>query len=209
MIGDGVAQVIVAVNKMDLCGYAQERFDAVASECKHHLRDLGIVPIAIVPVAARHGENLARRSERMAWYRGPSILELLATFHAGASLRDAPFRMRIQDVFRDGTARRAVGRIESGSVAAGDRIVVSPTGSRATVKQIERWPALGPQRAVAGESIGLTSSCGPQRAWWTMPIPWYSLQEARSARTACCPTTWPITARRPREREHWWADRLT
>lgn len=152
----GVEQVVVAVNKMDLVAFDQERFEAVARDCATHLAGLDISAAAIVPISAREGDNLIARSAKLGWYAGPTILEMLAAFVPAAAELGAPFRMRVQDVYRRETARIAVGRIDSGFLSVGDTVIVSPHGAKARVESIERWPAPGPSVAQAGESIGFT-----------------------------------------------------
>jgi bifunctional enzyme CysN/CysC len=152
----GIEHIVVAVNKMDTVGYERARFAEVALACTRHLAELGVAARAIVPISARQGDNLATRSERLPWYDGPTILAALADFTPAETRRDAPLRLRVQDVYRSETKRIAVGRIDAGSLRAGDRIIVSPTGSTARIENIERWPDSGPPVAHAGESIGFT-----------------------------------------------------
>jgi bifunctional enzyme CysN/CysC len=153
----GVAQVVVAVNKMDLVDHDSDRFAAVSLEITDYLAEIGIVPRAIVPVSARHGDNIAVRSEVMGWYRGPTLTLALDGLTRRASLVDAPLRLPVQDVYRLGDRRAIVGRIESGRVSVGDTIRLSPTGRRARVATIEAWNRSDPrQTAGAGESVALT-----------------------------------------------------
>lgn len=152
----GIAQVVVAINKMDAVGYDARRFAAVSSDIKSHLASLDVSPAAIIPISAREGDNLVTRSGKMTWYEGPSLLEMLEAFSPAAVASALPFRLRVQDVYREGTRRVAVGRVESGFVSVGDTIVVSPAGVTARVKTIERWPESGSSVAGAGESIGFT-----------------------------------------------------
>lgn len=152
----GIAGVIVAVNKMDAIAFDRTRFDAVAQEAAAHLTSLGVAIRALVPISARHGDNLAQRSERLDWFAGPTILDALADIEPRADARSEALRLRIQDVYREDTKRIAVGRIESGHLAVGETVVISPTGSSALVTSIERWPVSGPPIAHAGESIGFT-----------------------------------------------------
>jgi bifunctional enzyme CysN/CysC len=92
----------------------------------------------------------------MPWYQGSPLVELLADLEPAAATADAPARMRVQDVYREGETRIAVGRLDGGTIAAGDAVVVLPSGSRTTVRSIERWNSPERKIAIAGESIGLT-----------------------------------------------------
>jgi bifunctional enzyme CysN/CysC len=112
---------------------------------------------AVVPVSARHGDNVAARSCSMPWYRGPTIVEALDAFAPRALPVDRPLRLPVQDVYRIGAKRVIVGRIESGRLGVGDALRLSPTGRIARIAAIEDWNRTQPrQAAVAGESVALT-----------------------------------------------------
>lgn len=152
----GIKQVTVAINKMDLVGYAQETFEAVRDEYLVFLKQLGVHPASVIPVSAREGDNIATKSEKMPWYDGPTIIEALDSFTARPSRERQPLRFPVQDVYKFDQRRIVAGRIESGTITVGDEILFSPSGHRAVVKTIERWnsPNTGP--AMAGESVGIT-----------------------------------------------------
>ena len=156
----GVGQVVVAVGKMDRVGFDMRRFAAVEAEIGAYLAALGWAPRRVVPVAAREGDNVAGASARMPWYEGPSLLDALDTLDApGAPSRRAalPFRMPVQGVYRFDERRIIAGRIESGRVSVGDRVLFSPSNKTARVASIEAWNA--PARAdeaAAGHSVGIT-----------------------------------------------------
>ncbi len=152
----GLRQISVAVNKVDLIGYDQVRFDAIAREIKAYLAQLKLSPTNIIPVSARHGDNIAASSANLAWYRGPTILEALDGFQAAPIATDQPLRLPIQDVFKFDERRLVVGRIESGSLRVGDRLEFAPSFKQAKVASIEAWN--GPTRltATAGQSVAIT-----------------------------------------------------
>jgi bifunctional enzyme CysN/CysC len=152
----GIKQVTVAINKMDLVGYSQEIFNTVRDEYIDFLRQLGVHPASVIPISARNGDNVAFKSECMAWYDGPSIIEALDNFTTRPPREYQPLRFPVQDVYKFDHRRIIAGRIESGTISVGDEIQFSPSGHRAVVKTIERWnsPNTGP--AIAGESIGIT-----------------------------------------------------
>lgn len=152
----GVNQLVLVLNKMDALDYAEKRFDDVAAACKAELAAMGLAPLATVPVCARAGENLVVRPPSMAWYHGPSLMEVLSMFHPQNRSIDEPFRLRVQDVYRLGDQDVAVGRIDSGVLAVGDQVALSPEGSRTAIRSIERWEAPKAILAQAGESIGVT-----------------------------------------------------
>jgi bifunctional enzyme CysN/CysC len=152
----GIRQVVVAVNKMDAVDYDHALFDDVAAAIAQHLATLGITPAAIVPISAREGDNLLTPSANLRWYAGRTILDVLEEFQPAGALLDAPFRMRVQDVYRIDGRRVIVGRIDAGRVCVGETLLVLPSRARAKVSAIVRWPQAGPSWAHAGESIGLT-----------------------------------------------------
>lgn len=152
----GIGQVIVVVNKMDLVGFAQERFAAIAEEYGRFLSSLGLEPLQTVPISARTGLNVARTDGAVAWYSGPSILDALAQLKTAEAPASGPLRFPIQDIYRFDHRRILAGRIESGVLRVGDRLQFLPNGKRAEVKSIERWNAPAASTAVAGESVGVT-----------------------------------------------------
>ncbi len=153
----GVRQVAVAVNKMDLVDYDQVRFTEVAGDIADYLGELGIKPTFMVPVSARDGGNVASASDSMPWYTGPSVREALDRFHGITLPLDQPLRLLIQDVYKFDERRIIAGRVESGVLQVGDRLLFSPSNKMARVRSIEAWnidPA--PVAASAGESVGIT-----------------------------------------------------
>ncbi|MBI3948382.1 MAG: 50S ribosome-binding GTPase [Armatimonadetes bacterium] len=152
----GIRQIIVAINKMDLVGYSRETFERVRAEYLAFLGELGLAPRNVVPVAARHGDNVAAPSKQMPWYDGPTILEALDHFQARPERRHLPLRFPVQDVYKFDHRRTIAGRVESGTLAEGDEVLFSPSGHRGVVKRIERWEARRTGPAEAGESIGIT-----------------------------------------------------
>jgi bifunctional enzyme CysN/CysC len=152
----GIRQLAVVLNKMDGVAYARERFEEIQRECKSVLAALDLHPHAMIPISARSGENLVARADSMPWYDGPTLTKALEEFNPTGALVDAPLRLRVQDVYRFDGTRIAVGRVESGSIAIGDKVVLSPMGSQATIRSIERWNAPARDIATAGESVGIT-----------------------------------------------------
>ncbi len=152
----GIRQIAVLVNKMDLCEYSRERFEEVERDFRQFLKSIGVEPRCFVPVAAREGENVARKSGRMGWWSGPTVLEALDQFEPAARPVGQPLRLPIQDVYRFDERRILAGRVESGAVKVGDRLVFTPANKVSTVKSIERWGAPASNEAQAGESIGIT-----------------------------------------------------
>src|SRR5436190_7928746 len=152
----GIRQIAVLVNKMDLEDYNETRFQQIEQEYRAWLKTIGVEPTIVLPIAAKHGDNIASRSPKMKWWQGPTVLQTLDDFKVGELPKDQPLRFPIQDVYRFDQRRILAGRIESGSAKIGDRLLFSPSNKVSTVKTVERWNAPSRDSAQAGESIGIT-----------------------------------------------------
>jgi bifunctional enzyme CysN/CysC len=156
----GIRQVVVAVNKIDLVGWDRGVFDRIETEYRAFLAEVGIEPRHFIPISAREGAQVAERSARLAWYEGPTVLEALDGLRKQAPSSDLPLRMPVQDVYKfneRGDDRRIIaGRVETGRLAVGERVVFLPSGKAATVRSIEAFSAPERREAGAGESIGIT-----------------------------------------------------
>ncbi|CAK0770720.1 Sulfate adenylyltransferase subunit 1 / Adenylyl-sulfate kinase [Azospirillaceae bacterium] len=152
----GLRQLAVVINKLDMVDYSEARFRAISDDVLAYLKELGLKPEAVIPISARHGDNLANRSEHMSWYNGPTVLELLDRLPATAAPVSQPLRLPIQDVYKFDERRILVGRVETGSLNVGETLLFSPSGRTARVQKIEAWNQLdSPQNAYAGQSIGI------------------------------------------------------
>ena len=144
----GIKQIVVVVNKMDLVGYSAERFAAIRQLYRDYLDRLGFADVTFIPVSARDGDNIAGGSKAMGWYVGPTLLEALDAFTAPPPAIDLPLRLPIQDIYKFDERRILVGRIESGRLAVGDRLLFSPSNKSARVASIEAWAAALPRHGV-------------------------------------------------------------
>jgi sulfate adenylyltransferase large subunit len=147
----GVPGVTVLVNKMDLVGYAEERFDAVVREVIDWASRLGLHGVGFIPISALHGDNVVDRSEAMPWYAGEALLEHLERAPAGNGLADGPARLPVQYVIRADGRRWYAGRLASGTLEVGDEILVLPSGTRTRVRAFED----GRDRVAAPQSIAV------------------------------------------------------
>jgi len=152
----GVGQLVVVINKMDLADFGEARFRELVADYTAFLDTLGLKPAHFIPVAAKFGDNIATRSARMPWFAGPTVVEALDGFADVDNLSAKPLRFVVQDVYRWDDKRIFAGRIESGTVREGDRLVFSPGGKTSTVARIERWSSPESNTAVTGESVGLS-----------------------------------------------------
>jgi sulfate adenylyltransferase large subunit len=147
----GVPGVTVLVNKMDLVGYAEERFDAVVREVIDWASRLGLHDVGFIPVSALHGDNVVERSSAMRWYGGESLLEHLEAAPAGNGVADGPARLPVQYVIRADSGRWYAGRLAGGTLRVGDEVVVLPSGARTRVTGFEN----GGDTAAAPRSVAV------------------------------------------------------
>ena len=152
----GITQIAVLVNKMDLVGYSQERFESIEREYRTFLKSLGVEVRTFVPMAARDGDNIAAPSSKMPWWTGSTVLSVLDNFRTSEPPSHLPLRFSVQDIYRFDERRILAGRVESGTLKVGDRLQFCPTNKASTVKSIERWNAPATDSAAASESIGIT-----------------------------------------------------
>ncbi len=152
----GVRQVVVVVNKMDLVGYSQSVFDAVSAEYKKFLAGLGVEARRMLPVSAREGDNVATRSSNLRWFDGPTVVEALDEIPDAAEITNQPLRFPIQDVYRFDHRRILAGRIEAGTLKAGDQLMFLPSGRSSVVRSIESWNTPQVELLKAGDPAGVT-----------------------------------------------------
>ncbi|CAJ2760263.1 sulfate adenylyltransferase subunit 1 [Burkholderia pseudomallei] len=152
--------VIVAINKMDLVDYSETRFNEIRDAYVELAQQLGLADVRFVPVSALKGDNIVAASERMPWYAGEPLLNVLETLPVETQAHDA-LRFPVQWVARqDGSSaddfRGYMGRIEAGEVKVGDEIVVLPSNRTATIAEIIAPVPGGTaavERAFAGQAV--------------------------------------------------------
>jgi sulfate adenylyltransferase subunit 1 len=141
----GIRHVVVAVNKMDLVDFSGERFEALRAEFGALVDRLGLASVSYVPLSALHGDMVVERGARMPWYAGPTLMDVLENASV-QPVEATALRLPIQLVRSPGVeagyVRGYMGRIESGRLALGDRIVIEPSGHKTTVEAIYRGPDL-------------------------------------------------------------------
>lgn len=136
----GIPRVAVAVNKMDLAGYSQEVFEGIRQEFRQHLDRLGLRDAHFIPISALEGDNVAARSRRMGWYRGPSLLEHLETVPSRVPDCGGPLRFPVQYVLRpDQSFRGYAGQLVSGAIRPGDHVMALPSGRTTRVRAIPTY----------------------------------------------------------------------
>lgn len=154
-----IQHVIVAVNKMDLINYDQTIYNQIVASYQQFAEQLGLKDIHPIPLSALAGDNVVTRSEKLSWYQGPTLIELLESLSVYDDEHKAAFRFPVQLVARHNgheanDFRGYMGRVEAGTVHKGDVLVVQPSGQRATVKDILTLDG-SLENASAGKSITL------------------------------------------------------
>ncbi len=152
----GLNQIIVVLNKMDLVDFSQERFEAVKKDVHDWLNSISTKPLLFIPISAIKGDNIASKSEKMAWYAGPTFLESLDSLKNAQPAEDKALIFPVQDVYKVDDKRITAGRIEAGGFRRGQQVRILPSGQTTRIKSIEKFPRQV-DAAVAGESIGITT----------------------------------------------------
>ena len=158
----GVNQLGVLINKMDAVDYNQAKFEAVKKDVLELLKSRGykVEEIQVIPVASLKGDNIVKRSENMKWYTGPTLNEQLDIFKEPEKPVKLPLRLPIQDVYNiTGIGVVPVGRIETGVMKVGEKVIIVParegTGVKGEVKTIEMHHEQI-QEAIPGDNIGFS-----------------------------------------------------
>lgn len=136
-----IEHVIVAVNKMDLVNYDQNVYDKIVAAYREFAASLGLQDVHPIPLSALAGDNVVDSSDKMPWYQGPPLIEILESLTVYDEAHNEPLRFPVQLVARHNgheanDFRGYMGRIESGKVQRGDKLLVQPSGKSATVKDI-------------------------------------------------------------------------
>ncbi len=162
----GVRHLVLAVNKIDLVGYDQGRFDEVAAAFEAMASGFGFASVRAIPISARYGDNVTTRSGHLGWFDGPTLLEHLEQVEIGPTLSEddgraqagdgQPFRMPVQWVNRPGPDFRGYsGTVASGSIRPGDAVVVAGSGRESRIARIVTMDG-DLERARAGDAVTLT-----------------------------------------------------
>lgn len=132
-----IPHLVVAVNKMDLVGYAQDVYTEIVRDYTAFTQKLNVQDVTFIPVSALRGDNIVEKSSHMPWYDGPTLLHHLENVNVGASLNNVDFRYPVQYVLRPNQQFRGyAGQVASGRIAAGEEVVALPSGLSSRVKAI-------------------------------------------------------------------------
>ncbi|CAI7998007.1 Bifunctional enzyme CysN/CysC [Geodia barretti] len=155
-----IPHIVVAVNKMDLVGYSEARYQEIVAEYRAFAAKLNVRDVVYIPISALHGDNIVSQSDRMPWYHGATLLHHLETVNIGAGHNNVDFRLPIQYVIRANSAsdhdfRGFAGKIVSGRIAVGEEVVALPAGIRSRVAGIHHGEESF-ERAVNGDAVVIT-----------------------------------------------------
>ncbi len=151
----GVKRVILAVNKMDLVDWSEEKFRKIEADFRTLSWKFGFWEALVIPVSAVTGDNVATRSTAMPWYKGDYLLEHLEKLPSRGSLSGGAFRLPVQAVLRDGRDFRGLaGSISSGGIKVGDIVVDALSGKSARVERIATMDGDLPS-ATSGQAVSL------------------------------------------------------
>ncbi|HEV7980075.1 adenylyl-sulfate kinase [Amycolatopsis sp.] len=151
----GVPHMVLCVNKMDLAGYSQERFDEIREDFLRFAMKLDVHDLSFVPVSALHGDNVVHRGAEMPWYEGLPLLHQLEQVHVASDRNLIDARFPVQYVIRSKEYRGYAGTVAGGVFKPGDEVVVLPSGFATTVREIRGPGGVPVREAFAPQSVTL------------------------------------------------------
>lgn len=152
----GIKELVVAVNKMDMVAYEQSQYIKTCNELSRILQNLGYTDVPMVPISAMKGDNVYRKSEKMKWYKGLTLIETLDETITPSKLPiNKPLRGVVQDVYpyRD-NQQIIVCKIETGTLKPGKTVIFNPSGKSGSLVKILTFGS-AVEKAEPGESVGL------------------------------------------------------
>ncbi len=152
----GISQVIVLVNKMDLVEYKENTFKKITSEYKEYLKKINVHPLKFIPIAAFNGENIFEKSEKMPWFSGDFFIKAIDKFRAPKNLVKNVFRLAVQDVYKFDERRIIAGKVVSGTLKIGERVIFWPSQKTGVIKSFESWNRGSIKKISTGDSVGIT-----------------------------------------------------
>jgi len=156
----GIKQLYVVVNKMDAVDYSEEVFHDIKTKVARLLGALGYHGVDFIPGSAMEGDNIYKRSERMPWYHGPTLIEALDSVTVSKEAKQ--MRFAVQGIYSVDSEEVIVGRVESGTLCMGDEVVFHPSGVQGRIDKIKVYGA-ELEKAGVGDSVGVITNCRPAR----------------------------------------------
>ncbi len=153
----GIEKVITLYNKMDKISYSESKFLNIKAELDEFLSNIGIESYTSLPISSKKGDNIVSLSKNMRWYHGQSFVEILDGYKIQENNKSEFIRFPVQDIYKLGDKRVIVGRIESGKIKSGTKLIFLPSNESVYVKTLEVWPKAKKEYEV-GDCIGITLS---------------------------------------------------
>jgi small GTP-binding protein len=150
----GIKNIVVAVNKMDLVDYSEERYLKVKKDIEDYLATLEVKPLAVLPLSAREGENVINKSEKMPWNSTPTFLEILDLVPLQEKNKSKRVRLPVQDVMNIGGERIYMGQMASGTLKSGDTVSIQPSGRQTSVTKVY-WANEEAEMVSIGQAAGV------------------------------------------------------
>ena len=153
----GIKDVALAINKIDLADYSEDRFREIEDDYRAFAAGIGLERVTCIPVSALHGDNVVERGENLGWYSGPTLLDYLENVEVDQErMARKPFRLPVQLVVRpDAEFRGFAGTIAGGTLRPGDRVRALPSGRESTVERIVTYGG-DLDVAEAGQAVTVT-----------------------------------------------------
>jgi translation elongation factor EF-1alpha len=149
----GIKKIVVAINKMDLMDYKEDAFQKVKEETLQLVSSLGYSDVRFMPISAMEGDYVYKPSARMEWYQGPTLIQALDDTEP-EEVSEKPLRFVVQDTYPLDSEKVVVGRVESGILRKGDRLIFQPSGDEIRIEKIMIFPG-ETDEAISGDSIGI------------------------------------------------------
>ncbi len=152
----GVKQLIIGLNKMDAVNYDRVKYEEVKKEVTSLLKNIGykVEEIPMIPISGYNGDNIVKKSDKMPWYTGPTLMDVFDNLKVPEKPLTKPLRLPIQDVYTiTGVGTVPVGRVETGIMKVNDKVVIMPANVIGEVKSIEMHHVQMPQ-AEPGDNVG-------------------------------------------------------
>ena len=153
----GFDKVIILYNKMDKIDYSESKFLNIKSKLESFLSKIGIKSHSSIPISSMKGDNIAMFSKKTEWYTGSSFVEIIDKYKIKENNNSEFIRFPVQDIYKLGDKRIIVGRIESGKIKIGTKLIFLPSNESVNVKTLEVWPKAKKEYEF-GDCIGITLS---------------------------------------------------
>ena len=151
----GLENVICLFNKIDKIKYSEEKFLEIKKDLESYLKKININISSAIPISAKFGDNIVKKSKKTKWYSDKTLCEFLDNYRIKENSEKFPLRLPIQDIYKVEDKRVIVGRIESGKIKLHDELLFLPSNQTVKIKSFEAWPTQQKEYK-AGDNVGLT-----------------------------------------------------